>query len=384
MTGFWSNTVEINKSNFQFKSLSDWGLNFAVGCNHGCRFCYVPETATNKQAPKLREFGVDDPDSQWGEYVLLRPLNGKRFNASLRKAQNTPLAALSEDGNRAVMLCTTTDPYQVLSGKDHKQMNQAFRRLRHTCLRRIRDNSTLNVRILTRSPLAKEDFDLFKSFGNRLAFGMSLPTLDNDLARIYEPNAPAPTQRLKTLHQAAEAGLNVFVAIAPTYPECGDEDIRATLSAVKALDPITIYHEPINVRAENIARIESHALSMGRQLKTEVFATPEAERRYKIAQLAMVQRLAQEEGVADRLHLWPDSDLTVKKHFKSMRRDDMEKRLGRQMDADELLAFKVQVTDEYAAFNVWIDRWHGRISEWPGKKRSNWQPPELPHFITSP
>ncbi len=56
---------------------------------------------------------------------------------------------------------------------------------------RRRDKSTLNVRILPRSPLARADFDLFKSFGRRLLSGMSLPTLRNDLARVYEPKAPA-------------------------------------------------------------------------------------------------------------------------------------------------------------------------------------------------
>lgn len=76
-------------------------------------------------------------------------------------------------------------------------------------------NPTLNVRILTRSPLVRADFDLFQSFGKRLLFGMSLPTLRNDLARIYEPKAPAPSQRLATLKAARKAGFHVYIAIAP-------------------------------------------------------------------------------------------------------------------------------------------------------------------------
>ncbi|MBC7781588.1 MAG: hypothetical protein H7125_15960, partial [Proteobacteria bacterium] len=91
----------------------------------------------------------------------------------------------------------------------------------------------MNVRILTRSPLARQDFDLFASLGNRLMFGMSVPTLNNQLARIYEPNAPAPTQRLATLQAARDQGLNIFVAVAPTYAECDEADIRATMTAVK-------------------------------------------------------------------------------------------------------------------------------------------------------
>src|SRR5439155_1346115 len=87
------------------------------------------------------------------------------------------------------------------------------------------------------SPLARGDFDLFKSFGKRLVFGMSLPTLRNDLAKVYEPKAPAPSQRLATLHAAKEAGLHVDVALAPTYPECDEADLRATLQALAGQIP---------------------------------------------------------------------------------------------------------------------------------------------------
>ena len=116
---------------------------------------------------------------------------------------------------------------------------------------------------LCRSPLARADFDLFKSFGPRLLFGMSLPTLRNDLAKVYEPKAPAPSQRLAALRAAREAGLHVYVAVAPTYPECDETDLRATLKAVAEIEPVTIFHEPINIRAENVARIEAHARALG-------------------------------------------------------------------------------------------------------------------------
>src|SRR5678815_891207 len=97
------------------------------------------------------------------------------------------------------MYCSTTDPYQVIRHPNpdrQRVLGQHARRLVRRSLELIRDRSTLNVRILTRSPLARADFDLFQSFGPRLLFGMSLPTLRNDLARVYEPKAPAPSQRL--------------------------------------------------------------------------------------------------------------------------------------------------------------------------------------------
>jgi DNA repair photolyase len=309
---FWHAPAVIAENHFVYKSLSNWAFNVAVGCSHACRFCYVPSAATIKQGPMLAEYGVRDPDAEWGDYVLLRPWDEQKFLASLRAADKTSYQQLKPDGNRAVIYCSTTDPYQVIrhpNPTQQREFAEHARLLVRRSLELIRDESTINVRILTRSPLARADFDLFRSFGKRLVFGMSLPTLRNDLAKVYEPKAPAPSQRLATLHAAKEAGLHVYVALAPTYPECDEADLRATLTAVAELDPITIFHEPINIRAENVARIEAQASGTGLRLRSEVFATRENWQNYAVNALHTVSELARELGVEKHLHLWPDKSL---------------------------------------------------------------------------
>jgi len=339
---FWHAPAVIAENHFVYKSLSNWAFNVAVGCSHACRFCYVPSAATIKQGPKLAEYGVKDPDADWGEYVLLRPWNEQKFLASLRSAENTPAKLLKPDGNRAVIYCSTTDPYQVIrhpNPERRRELAEHARFLVRRSLELVRDHSTISVRILTRSPLARADFDLFKSLGKRLVFGMSLPTLRNDLAKVYEPKAPAPSQRLATLHAAKEAGLHVYVAVAPTYPECDKADLSATLKAIAELDPITIFHEPINIRAENVTRIESHAADMGVSLRTEVFATRERWQNYAVGALQTVSELAKELGVYKHLHLWPD---------KSLGSQSVVERMKNPKHYQERLNY-----------------WWNRISEWP-------------------
>ncbi len=340
--GFWEHPAIIQENNFVHKSLSNWSFNIAIGCGHACRFCYVPSAATIKIGPKLREYGVEDPDAEWGDYVLLRRWNERKFLASLASAQEKSPSDLNPDGNRAVIYCSTTDPYQVFRSADanlRAELTRSAEHLVRRSLELIRQHSTLRVRILTRSPLARRDFDLFKSFGPRLLFGMSLPTLRNDLSRVYEPKAPSPSQRLATLHAAKAAGINVYVAVAPTYPECDEADLRATFKAIAELKPVTIFHEPINIRAENVERIKAHADTLNIAMRSEVFATRKSWKDYALQSFKLVHQIAKELGVSKQLHPWPDKSLGA--------------------------AWIVQSMPKPAAYEKWLQSLWARISAWP-------------------
>src|ERR1051325_5676808 len=121
---FWSAPLLVQPNNCVYKSLSNWADNVAVGCSHACRFCYVPSAATIKQGPRLKEYGITDPDAEWGEYVLVRQWDEAKFLASLKAAENTPKEKLKPDGNRAIFYCSTTDPYQVIRHPDPARQKQ--------------------------------------------------------------------------------------------------------------------------------------------------------------------------------------------------------------------------------------------------------------------
>ena len=225
------------------------------------------------------------------------------------------------------------------------------------------------MRILTRSPLAEQDFELYKKFGNRSLFGMSLPTLNDQVAKIYEPKALAPSQRLATLQAARAAGVHVYVAVAPTYPECDEADLRRTLAAVKKLNPFTIFHEPINIRGDNVGRIARHAAKIKVQVDTSVFDEGGPKwRNYAVNQLMLVQKLATELGLDDRLHLWPDADLRSPAKFSEARLEASGGPNVKEWETKHQKAERLK-TDEVAfkPYLAWLDHWHRRISEWPGK-----------------
>jgi DNA repair photolyase len=344
VAGILDSPATIAENKFVNKSLSNWALNLFIGCLHGCRFCYVTETSIRKGAGHIKSFGVKDPVKDWGNYVLVRPWNLQKFRSSLRKAEKTPSHQLKPDGNRAVMLCTTTDAYQVVRHPDpakRKLLQDHARHVRRESLKLIRDESTMNVRILTRSPLAKEDFDLFKSFGNRLLLGTSLPTLDPRLAKVYEPRVPAPQQRLKLLREAHEAGIKTFVAVAPVFPECDYTGLVKLFYELKGADPVTVFMEPVNLRVDIARRIQEEAERVGYEIDMTPYHNDEAWADYAVAKLREAERAAAEVGIADRLHLWPDKALGRKKV------------VARQSDPE--------------SYQTWLNHWWSRISEWPGK-----------------
>lgn len=358
-------TITVN--NFKYKSLSSWAYNIAVGCNHACRFCYVPSASANKQEKQLKRYGILEPDADWGNYVLLRQWNEKRFLASLNRAQNLPPEELDEqgnrverksnkghkrDGNRAVILCSTTDPYQVISVENDDGRKVILQALRGTLVRKalelILKHSTINVRILTRSPLAKQDFDLYKEFGPRLLFGMSLPTLNDDIRKLYEPKAPGVKARQRVLEEAKAAGLHVYVAMAPTSPECQEEDLESTLTWIKTLKPVTVFQEPINIRADNVARIAKHAEELKVPFNARAFL-PENWPAYALWQLHKVEEIAKKLKLDEHLHLWPDKALGGRRKWEQARR-----------------VRNLSVTDPaFDAHQKWLQKWWTRISEWP-------------------
>ena len=338
----WDHPVTINRNGFKYKSLSCWSINPFVGCQHACRFCYVPSTMFPAMLQSLARVGVRDADGEWGKYAFLRVWDEWAFLSSLRAAEKTPIGELNADGNRAVMLSSTTDAYQMLRGENPVQtsaLNSQARAMVRRMLELIRDHSTLNVRILTRSPLARADFDLYRTFGNRLLFGMSIPTLDDRLARLYEPKAPAPSRRLETLRLAAAKGIPVYAAVAPTYPEQGEAELAAVLGEVGRLNPVTVFHEPINIRAENVERMRRESEAVGLKFRGDAFETKDRWAEYAVGQLRMAEDLACQLGLGDRFHPWPDESLGTQKRRR----------------------------ERGAEYSAWLDRCWSRISAWPSK-----------------
>ncbi len=350
---FLDNPLEIGVSHFKHKALAQFYVNLSRGCAHGCAFCYAQWIALQQQRT-LQERGIHDLKMQWGEYMFPRVFDENRFRSSLFRAMRTPASELSWDAPRAVMFCTTCDPFQTSRDENaatRSAQNAQLEFLFVQAMEMIRDESSLLVRILTRSPLARNHFELMSTFGDRLLFGMSIPTLNDRIARKYEPHAPGVKKRLETLRLAKESGLNIYLAAAPTFPEQDSEDYERLLTAVAPLEPVTVFHEPINRRGSNVKLMARSMSERGLEFQAEVFEGDGTWATYAMSSLRNFEAVAGDLGLGGKLKLWPDKDLL----------------------RDACLQSIVDHGIFSNSFDVakWIRQWWGRPVSWPGKVSQN-------------
>ena len=62
---------------------------------------------------------------------------------------------------------------------------------------------------------------------------VSIPLVDNDVARALEPGAPPPSARLKAIQQLSNAGIPVGISLSPIIPGFSDERIPDTLAQAR-------------------------------------------------------------------------------------------------------------------------------------------------------
>jgi len=279
----------LQKSALNKKSLCDYVINVASGCLHGCTFCYVPSTpAIRTRQADFVEQGVADPQMDWGRYLFIREEVPSKLREKLSRQRSwyeTP------SGRGVVLLCSGTDPYQ--NGRVAKVTRETVQVLLEYGKR---------VRILTRSPLWINDLDILAH--PDVTIGMSIPYLEDAISKQIEPHSPLPSLRMKALIKGKEAGCRIYVAMAPTHPHMGYLEFKQYLQILKQVEPEVIFWEPINARGTNGKRMIEAGLTFAQSVMDH-----KSWAQCFIKQWVTVEKAAEDLGILDLLHVWPDREL---------------------------------------------------------------------------
>ncbi len=164
-----------------------------TGCDHKCVYCYASSYIRNFPDchPKKDIYGI---------------LNRE---ASKLKGET-------------ISLSNSSDPYPKIEAS-----------IGHTrkCLQ-ILSGSNCKIQIITKSNIVTRDDDLLLNVPSTVA--LTIITDDDSIAKILEPGAPSPTQRIRAVQDLLSKGIPVSVRIDPIIPFVNDrqEKLVATLASI--------------------------------------------------------------------------------------------------------------------------------------------------------
>jgi DNA repair photolyase len=79
------------------------------------------------------------------------------------------------------------------------------------------------VSVLTKSDLVLRDADILAGWGGA-EVGVSIGTVDDEMASLLEPGAPPPSRRFKAIRELSNNGIQAYVMAAPIIAGVGDSE----------------------------------------------------------------------------------------------------------------------------------------------------------------
>ena len=202
----------------------DRSINPYRGCEHGCIYCF----ARSSHAYLGLSPGLD-----FETKLIARPDAAKVLERELRRQSYRPAV---------IAIGTNTDPYQPIE-RDRGIMRailQVLSDYRHP------------VAIVTKGMLIERDVDILGEMGQvgLTRVGISITTLNADLARKMEPRCPSPQRRLRAIETLTKAGCPVRIMASPLIPGLTDHELEAILQAGRDAGAVAASTIPLRLPRE--------------------------------------------------------------------------------------------------------------------------------------
>lgn len=274
--------------------LSGYTLNPYSGCSFNCVYCYTR-------------------GSKYGEHQV----------PGLAVKINAPEVLVKQLKNRArkreyafIALGSATDPYLPVE-EDYKITKEFLR---------IILRFHFPVHVLTRSPMVLRDLDLLgkikekaiipRELQGRLDRGViisfSFSTMDPELAHIFEPGAPEPEVRLKTMKKCKEAGFMVGAVFMPLLPFLSDTEealdymigqVRENGADFVLAAGLTLFGEgPADCKTRYYKALEEHFPELVPKTQILFGNSFAPSRKYQRELYLRVKNLSQKHGIRNRVY----------------------------------------------------------------------------------
>ena len=169
--------------------IGDYSLNCYGGCVHACVYCYARFMQRFHEHPE-----------PWGYFVDVKT---NAVEALARQVSKLPPGS--------VFVSSACDGWQPIEAKY---------KLTRACCAMLFEHG-YRVHALTKSALIERDFDLFQGRDGQI--GITVTTLDQALAKQWEPLASTVEARWKVVERAHAAGIRTSVMFGPLLPFLYDD-----------------------------------------------------------------------------------------------------------------------------------------------------------------
>lgn len=208
-------------------------------CVYSCSFCYVPDLM--RKSPHLA--GIERHE----DVVIRRQGAIEAMRSQLASRRR------SKDND-------TDDPEQVIYSSPLVDVAGNMELVKETieACQVILEMTAWQIRLLSKSnllPLVAAGIP--EQYRDRMIYGVSTGTLDDNLARAFEAGTPLVSKRLHSLHVLQDRGFRTFGMICPSLPlPSGDYTAfaRAMYCAIRGDRCEHVWGEIINVRGESMVR----------------------------------------------------------------------------------------------------------------------------------
>ncbi len=186
----------------------DYTLNPYIGCSHGCIYCYARLYCEKRIA------------ENWGKIVVVKENIAEILAKEVVKKRRG-----------VVGLSTITDAYQSIEAEE---------KITRELLRLLLDNY-FKVSIQTKSSLLLRDLDILCEKKELVDVGFTITTLDEKIAKILEPMASNPSERVKALEKISAEGIKTWIFLGPIIPEISEESFDEIVEIAKATNSLLYY-----------------------------------------------------------------------------------------------------------------------------------------------
>jgi len=273
--------------------LDDYSVNPYEGCSFNCIYCYIR-------------------GSKYGENMA-KTLSAKINAPEILEKQVSRRAKKGEYG--IIALSSSTEPYMQIEKK-----LELTRKLLEIILK-----YRFSIHVLTKSTLVLRDLDLLKEIDRKgvlpgdlkdklkrgVIISFSLSTLDENLAKILEPGAPAPKERLETMQKCKESGFLTGICYIPVLPYLSDseEKLDEMIKTTKEygadfvlVGALTLFgNTPTDCKTLYYKFLEKHYPNLVPKYKSlyRIFFAPSKEYQKELEEKS--RRLCEKYGIKDRI-----------------------------------------------------------------------------------